>query len=75
MTLKVALASFAHTHAASYARLLGALPDVEVLSADPDGAAAPDAGPRGADLAAQFGSARTSTRTTSCSPGGRMPSS
>ncbi|WP_020386317.1 Gfo/Idh/MocA family protein [Kribbella catacumbae] len=55
MTLKVALASFAHTHASSYARLLASLPDVEVLSSDPDGAAAPDAGPRGAEFAAQLG--------------------
>jgi predicted dehydrogenase len=53
--LKVALASFAHTHAGSYARLLANLPGVEVLSADPDGANAPDAGPRGAELAAQLG--------------------
>ena len=55
MTLKVAIASFAHTHAAGYAYLLGALPDVEVLSADPDGASAPDAGPRGAAFAEQLG--------------------
>jgi 1,5-anhydro-D-fructose reductase (1,5-anhydro-D-mannitol-forming) len=55
MSLKVAIASFAHTHAASYASLLGRLPDVEVLSADPDGASAPDAGPRGAEFAAQLG--------------------
>jgi 1,5-anhydro-D-fructose reductase (1,5-anhydro-D-mannitol-forming) len=53
--LKVALASFAHTHAASYARLLSGMPDLEVLTADPDGTAAPDAGPRGADFAAQLG--------------------
>ena len=53
--LKVALASFAHTHAASYARLLSRLPGVEVLAADPDGATAPDAGPRGATLAAELG--------------------
>jgi len=54
MTLKVAIASFAHTHAWSYASLLGAMPDVEVLSSDPDGASAPDAGPRGAELAAKL---------------------
>ncbi|HEU4948002.1 MAG TPA: Gfo/Idh/MocA family oxidoreductase [Kribbella sp.] len=52
--LKVALASFAHTHADSYARLLSRMPGVEVLAADPDGAGAPDAGPRGADLAARL---------------------
>jgi predicted dehydrogenase len=55
MSLKVAIASFAHTHAASYASLLGAMPDVSVLSADPDGAAAPDAGPRDAEFAASLG--------------------
>ncbi|GAA1141439.1 Gfo/Idh/MocA family oxidoreductase [Kribbella jejuensis] len=55
MSLKVAIASFAHVHAGSYAQLLGAMPDVEVLSADPDGASAPDAGPRGAELAKVFG--------------------
>ena len=55
MSLKVALASFAHTHAASYASLLGAMPDVEVLSSDPDGAAAPDAGPRAAEFASAMG--------------------
>lgn len=54
MSLKVAMASFAHTHASSYASLLGAMPDVEVLSADPDGASAPDAGPRGAELAGKL---------------------
>ncbi|QNE17701.1 Gfo/Idh/MocA family oxidoreductase [Kribbella qitaiheensis] len=53
--MKVAIASFAHTHASSYARLLGAMPDVEVLTADPDGAAAPDACPRGAEFAAKLG--------------------
>jgi predicted dehydrogenase len=55
MSLKVAIASFAHVHAASYAHLLAAMPDVDVLSADPDGAGAPDPGPRGAEFAAQFG--------------------
>jgi 1,5-anhydro-D-fructose reductase (1,5-anhydro-D-mannitol-forming) len=53
--MKVGIASFAHTHAASYASLLAAMPEVEVLSADPDGASAPDPGPRGADFAAQLG--------------------
>lgn len=53
--LKVAIASFAHTHAASYARLLAGMPAVEVLAADPDGAAAPDPGPRGAEFAAALG--------------------
>jgi len=53
--MKVAIASFAHTHASSYARLLAQLPDVEVLTADPLGAAAPDAGPRGAAFAEAVG--------------------
>jgi predicted dehydrogenase len=53
--MKVALASFAHPHAVAYARALSATPGVEVLSADPDGAAAPDPGPRGAELAARLG--------------------
>ncbi|MFI6830455.1 Gfo/Idh/MocA family protein [Kribbella sp. NPDC050241] len=55
MTLKVAIASFAHGHAMSYAYLLNQMSDVEVLSADPDGASAPDPGPRGAELAEQLG--------------------
>jgi len=53
--LKVAIASFAHTHAMSYASLLGDMPDIDVLSADPAGADAPDAGPRGAEFAAKVG--------------------
>ncbi|MEU8225734.1 Gfo/Idh/MocA family oxidoreductase [Kribbella sp. NPDC048915] len=55
MSLKVAIASFAHVHAASYAHLLASMPDIDVLAADPDGAGAPDPGPRGAEFAAQFG--------------------
>lgn len=53
--LRVAILSFAHTHAASYARHLAGRSDVELLSSDPDGYLAPDAGPRGADLAQQLG--------------------
>ncbi|MFI6676403.1 Gfo/Idh/MocA family protein [Kribbella sp. NPDC050470] len=53
--MKVAIASFAHTHASSYASLLGAMPDVDVLTADPDGASAPDAGARGAEFAEKHG--------------------
>jgi 1,5-anhydro-D-fructose reductase (1,5-anhydro-D-mannitol-forming) len=53
--MKVALASFAHPHATSYALALSATPDVELLSADPDGRTAPDPAPRGAELAAQLG--------------------
>lgn len=53
--LKVAIASFAHTHAASYVSALLRMPDIEVLVADPDGADAPDAALRGAELAAKLG--------------------
>jgi len=40
---------------AAFQDVLGSMPDVEVLSADPDGASAPDAGPRGAAFAEQIG--------------------
>lgn len=50
--LKIAVLSFAHTHAASYVRHLLRRDDIELLSADPDGRSAPDEGPRGADFAA-----------------------
>lgn len=52
MTLKIAVLSFAHTHALSYVQALRRMPGVEVLATDPDGSAAPDAAPRGAELAA-----------------------
>jgi hypothetical protein len=68
MSLKVAIASFAHVHAGSYAHLLASLPDIDVLSADPDGAGAPDPGPRGAEFAAQFGIPYVDS-TTNCSRG------
>lgn len=55
--LKIALLSFAHTHAAGYLRLLAAREDVEVLAADPDGKHAPDHALRGADFAASYGAA------------------
>lgn len=35
--LKIAVASFAHVHAAGYATLLASMPDVTLLCADPDG--------------------------------------
>jgi 1,5-anhydro-D-fructose reductase (1,5-anhydro-D-mannitol-forming) len=54
-TVKVAIASFAHTHAAGYISALATMPDVEVLAADPDGADAPDSASRGAELASQLG--------------------
>lgn len=54
-TIKVAVLSFAHTHAIGYCRLLAARDDIELVTTDPDGASAPDAGPRGAELAALLG--------------------
>lgn len=53
--LRIAVLSFAHTHALSYVHALRDLPGVELLTADPDGAAAPDDAPRGAALAAELG--------------------
>lgn len=53
--LRIAVLSFAHTHALSYVHALKDMPGVELLTADPDGAAAPDDAPRGASLAAQLG--------------------
>lgn len=52
--LRVAIASFAHPHALSYVSLLAAMPDVDVLASDPDGASGPDREPRGAKLAAEL---------------------
>ncbi|MDR6867076.1 putative dehydrogenase [Microbacterium resistens] len=53
--LRVAVLSFAHTHALSYVHALKDMPGVELIAADPDGASAPDASPRGAALAAELG--------------------
>lgn len=53
--LKVAVLSFAHTHALSYVHALQQDPDIELIATDPDGATAPDDAPRGANLAAQLG--------------------
>jgi 1,5-anhydro-D-fructose reductase (1,5-anhydro-D-mannitol-forming) len=53
--LKVAVLSFAHTHALSYVHALQQDPDIELIATDPDGATAPDDAPRGAELAAQLG--------------------
>jgi len=53
--LKVAVLSFAHTHALSYVHALLAMDDVELIATDPDGATAPDDAPRGAALAAELG--------------------
>ncbi|WP_159698991.1 Gfo/Idh/MocA family protein [Arthrobacter sp. 18067] len=60
-SLKIAILSFAHTHAASYVRQLAARDDVELLTSDPDGQFATDAGPRGADFAAAHGVAYVDT--------------
>ncbi|MGY1550250.1 Gfo/Idh/MocA family protein [Microbacterium sp. A588] len=56
-TLKVAIASFAHVHAETYVRALLRMSDVDLLTADPHGAEAPDAGPRGRDFAGRLGAA------------------
>ncbi|MCT1477136.1 Gfo/Idh/MocA family protein [Microbacterium sp. p3-SID336] len=53
--LRIAVLSFAHTHALSYVHALSSMPGVELIAADPDGATAPDDAPRGAALAAELG--------------------
>jgi predicted dehydrogenase len=53
--LKVAMMSFAHVHAWSYLSYLTTLDSVEIMTSDPDGADAPDDGPRGKEFADQFG--------------------
>lgn len=53
--LRVAVLSFAHTHARSYLSYLVGRDDIEVVSSDPDGASALDGVPRGADFAALYG--------------------
>lgn len=53
--LRIAVLSFAHTHALSYVAALKEMPGVELIAADPDGASAPDDAPRGAALAAELG--------------------
>ena len=59
--LRIAVLSFAHTHALSYVHALKEMPGVELIAADPDGAAAPDDAPRGAELAAELGVAYVDT--------------
>ncbi|MFE6968102.1 Gfo/Idh/MocA family protein [Isoptericola sp. NPDC057653] len=54
-TLRVAVLSFAHVHAASYIALLRDRPGVELLTADPDAASAPADELRGREFAAQHG--------------------
>ncbi len=53
--LKVAVLSFAHTHAIGYCRLLAGRGDIELVTTDPDGASATDAAPRGRQLAELLG--------------------
>lgn len=53
--LRVAVLSFAHTHAIGYCEALNGRPDIELIATDPEGASAPDAALRGADLAAELG--------------------
>lgn len=53
--LRLAILSFAHTHAGSYIRQLSRRGDVEVLTSDPDGAQSTDTGLRGAEYAAAHG--------------------
>lgn len=53
--LRVAILSFAHTHAASYIRHLSRRADVELLTSDPDGAHSTDTGLRGAEFAQAHG--------------------
>lgn len=59
--LRIAVLSFAHTHALSYVHALKEMPAVELIATDPDGAAAPDDAPRGAELAAELGVAYVDT--------------
>jgi predicted dehydrogenase len=51
--MKIGIMSFAHVHAAGYARLLAATPGIEVVAADPGDH--PDGEVRGAMLAAELG--------------------
>lgn len=53
--LRVAILSFAHGHAVSYARVLAARGDVEVVATDPEGAQALDGVRRGRELADSLG--------------------
>lgn len=53
--LKVAVLSFAHVHAASYIGLLAAMPDVELLTTDPDDGQRAPGELRGREFAAALG--------------------
>jgi predicted dehydrogenase len=51
----VGILSFAHVHAAGYAKLLSGMPDVEVWATDPDAPPEEDGGPRAQELAEKSG--------------------
>ncbi|GAA0996410.1 Gfo/Idh/MocA family oxidoreductase [Nocardiopsis tropica] len=53
--MRIVVVSAAHVHAASYLELLARRPDVIVALSDDDGVTSNEEGPRGADLAAQYG--------------------
>ena len=56
--MRIGLMSFAHVHAASYARLLRAWPGVEVVATDPDHGRRPSP-PVGPTMAAELGVANS----------------
>jgi len=53
--IRVAIMSFAHVHAAAYARLLRDWPGVELLTSDPDSVTSPPGELRGSPLAESLG--------------------
>jgi 1,5-anhydro-D-fructose reductase (1,5-anhydro-D-mannitol-forming) len=53
--MKIAVMSFAHTHALGYVRLLQGMPDVELRASDPDHDQRPEGESGGASLAAELG--------------------
>ncbi|MBF8193876.1 Gfo/Idh/MocA family oxidoreductase [Nonomuraea sp. K274] len=55
--MKVGVLSFAHVHAASYTKVLGGLPGVEVLTTDPEPDLAAPGEVRGRELAGRLGAA------------------
>jgi 1,5-anhydro-D-fructose reductase (1,5-anhydro-D-mannitol-forming) len=59
--VKIAVLSFAHPHATAYARSLAGRQDVDLVTSDPDGAAASDSALRGRELAESCGVAYLDT--------------
>lgn len=59
--LRVAVLSFAHTHARSYLSYLAERDDVAIMTSDPDGAASGDDEPRGAEFAELYGASYVET--------------